>query len=83
VPGEVRPERPLRWSADACEIDSIGSCWTFSRALYRLTRAVPGSTTERIPGTVSDVSATLVARTTRGLPCGLNTRCCAAADSRA
>ena len=31
--GDVRPQRPLRWSADACEIGSIGSRWTFSRAL--------------------------------------------------
>jgi hypothetical protein len=46
-------------------------------------RAVPGSTTERIPGTVSDVSATFVASTTRGPACGRNTRCWAAEASRA
>ena len=33
MPGAVRPERPLRWSADAWEIGSIGSRCTFSRAL--------------------------------------------------
>jgi hypothetical protein len=44
---------------------SIGSRCTFVRRLYREIRAVPGSTTYRMPGTVSDVSATLVARTTR------------------
>jgi hypothetical protein len=33
MPAEVRPERPLRWSADACEIGSIGRRCTFRRAL--------------------------------------------------
>ena len=37
----------------------------------------------RCPGTVSDVSATLVASTMRRPGCGANTRCCSAADSRA
>lgn len=46
-------------------------------------RATPVSTTERMPGTVSEVSATLVASTTRGRPDGLNTRCCSAVASRA
>ena len=45
-------------------------------------RAVPGSITYRMPGTVSDVSATLVDRTTRRFWCRSNTRCCSAADSR-
>ena len=45
-------------------------------------RATPVSTTYRMPGTVSDVSATLVARTTRRPPWGWNTRCCSAAESR-
>ena len=44
---------------------------------------MPGSTTYRMPGTVSDVSATLVASTIRRPVCGANTRCCSAADSRA
>ncbi len=46
-------------------------------------RAVPGSTTYLMPGTVMEVSATLVARTTRRPPPGANTRCCSAALSRA
>ncbi len=48
-------------------------------------RATPVSTTYRMPGTVSEVSATLVASTTRreALPaCGEKTRCCSAAESR-
>ncbi len=36
-----------------------------------------------MPGTVSDVSATLVASTIRRPVWGWNTRCCSAADSRA
>jgi hypothetical protein len=52
------------------------------RWLYREIRAVPGSITYPMPGTVSEVSATFVASTTRRLVCGSNTRCCSAADSR-
>ena len=33
MPSATRPQRPLRWSADACEIGSIGSRCTFRRAL--------------------------------------------------
>jgi hypothetical protein len=33
TPGATRPQRPLRWSADACETGSIGSRCTFNRAL--------------------------------------------------
>ena len=36
-----------------------------------------------MPGTVSDVSATLVASTTRRFACGLKIRCCSDADRRA
>lgn len=46
-------------------------------------RAVPGSTTYRMPGTVSDVSATFVDSTTLRPVWGVNTLCCSAADSRA
>ena len=47
-------------------------------------RAVPGSTTYWMPGTVSEVSATLVASTMRRpLLCGWKTRCCSASESRA
>ena len=45
TPGAVRPERPDRCAADACEIGSMGSRWTLVRLLYRDIRAVPGSTT--------------------------------------
>src|SRR6266853_391106 len=72
TPSEVRPQRPLRWLAEAWEIASIGNRWTLVRWLYREIRAVPGSITYLMPGTVSDVSAILVARTTRrrrGWPC--------------
>ena len=83
MPSDVRPHRPARWLALAWLIRSIGSRCTFSRWLYREMRAVPGSTTYRMPGTVSDVSATLVARTIRRAECAAKTRCCSAADSRA
>ena len=33
MPSLVRPQRPLRWSAEACVTGSIGSRCTFSRAL--------------------------------------------------
>ncbi len=33
MPGATRPQRPARWFADACEIGSIGSRWTFNRWL--------------------------------------------------
>ena len=73
TPLEVRPQRPERWFADACEIGSIGSRCTFNRWLYREMRAVPASITYFMPGTVSDVSATFVASTTRRPVCGWNT----------
>ena len=65
TPGATRPHRPARCAADACEISSIGSRCTFNRREYRLVRAVPVSMTARTPGTVIDVSATLVASTIR------------------
>ena len=80
MPSEVRPQRPLRWLADACDTGSIGRRCTFRRSLKREMRAVPGSTTYLMPGTVSEVSATLVASTTRGPVWGAKTRCCSAAD---
>jgi hypothetical protein len=33
MPSLVRPERPERWLADACEMASIGSRWIFERTL--------------------------------------------------
>ncbi len=83
MPSEVRPQRPLRWFADACETGSIGSRWTLVLALYREIRAVPGSITYLMPGTVSEVSATFVARTTLRPRCGWKILCCSAAESLA
>ncbi len=85
MPSLVRPLRPERWLAEACEIASIGSRWIFDRTLYRLMRAVPASITYRMPGTVRLVSATLVASTMRRrMPAGREpkTRCWSAALSR-
>ena len=45
-------------------------------------RAVPVSTTYRMPGMVSEVSATFVETTIRRPACRAKTRCCSAADSR-
>ena len=85
MPALVRPARPERWFADACDTASIGSCCTFERLLYREMRAVPVSITYLMPGTVRLVSATFVARITRrrspATVDGSNTRCCSAAES--
>ena len=45
IPSAVRPQRPLRWLAEAWEIGSMGSRWTLVPRLYREIRAVPGSIT--------------------------------------
>ena len=82
MPASTRPHRPERWLAEAWLIGSTGSRCTLVRTEYREMRATPVSTTYRIPGTVSEVSATLVARTTRRPPWGWKTRCCSAAESR-
>ena len=82
MPGPSRPHRPDRCRADAWLTGSIGSRCTLVRWLYREIRAVPGSITYRMPGTVSDVSATLVASTIRRPVCGAKTLCWSAADSR-
>ncbi len=65
MPSATRPQRPARCAALACEIGSIGRRWTLSRWLKREMRANPGSITKRMPGTVSEVSATFVASTMR------------------
>ncbi|BDH57064.1 hypothetical protein MTP03_20030 [Tsukamurella sp. PLM1] len=83
MPSEVRPQRPDRCCAEAWETGSIGSRCTLVRSEYREMRAVPVSTTYLMPGTVSEVSATLVDNTIRRPAWGANTRCCSAADSRA
>ena len=56
----------------------MGSRWTLVALDHREMRAVPGSTTYRTPGTVSEVSAMLVASTTRRPGWDSNTRCCSA-----
>jgi hypothetical protein len=33
MPSEVRPQRPLRWLADAWEMGSMGRRWTLDRWL--------------------------------------------------
>src|SRR5665648_1251181 len=76
MPSATRPHRPARWFADAWLTGSIGSRCTLVALDQREIRAVPGSTTYRTPGTVSEVSATLVARMTRRVVCRANTRCC-------
>src|SRR5690606_40421350 len=50
MPSDTRPQRPLRWFAEACEIGSIGNRCTLVRKLYREMRAVPGSMTYLMPG---------------------------------
>ena len=82
MPASTRPHRPERCCAEAWLIGSIGSRCTLVRADQRLIRARPVSITAVMPGTVSDVSATLVASTTRRRVCRSKTRCCSAAESR-
>ena len=60
----------------------MGSRWTLVRVEYREMRAVPVSITYLMPGTVNEVSATLVASTIRRRPEGLKTRFCSCMDSR-
>ena len=83
TPGAMRPHRPERCAALAWLTGSIGSRCTLVRWLYREMRAVPVSTTYPMPGTVSEVSATFVARMIRRPLPRWKTRCCSAAESRA
>ena len=63
---------------------SIRSCSTLLRHEYRLTRANPVSMTKRIPGTVNDVSATLVAKMMRrAFVRGAKISSCSDCDKRA
>ena len=78
----MRPHRPERCWAEAWLIASIGRRWTLVRDDQRLIRASPVSITEVMPGTVSEVSATLVASTTRRRVWRSKTRCCSAAERR-
>ncbi len=64
-------------------MSSIGRRCTFVRWLYREILAVPGSITYLIPGTVSEVSAMLVASTILRPRWEAKMRCCSAVESRA
>ncbi|KZL69525.1 hypothetical protein CI238_00666, partial [Colletotrichum incanum] len=63
LPGPSRPARPVLWIADDLEIGLARSDSMPRRARNCLTLALPPSTTYRTPGTVTDVSAILVANT--------------------
>ena len=65
VPGASRPARPARWSAAARLMRRVASRVRPVAASKRGVRRQPPSTTMRTPGTVSEVSAMLVASTTR------------------
>ena len=62
---------------------SIGRRCTLVRRLKREIRAVPVSMTAWMPGTVSEVSATLVESTMRRPVCDWKMRCCSAGERRA
>jgi len=64
-PGATRPARPLRWSADAFETGPSSSRSRPLAGSKRSRRMRPLSTTAVTPGSVTEVSATLVARMTR------------------
>ncbi len=83
TPSRTRPHRPFRWRALACETGSICRRWTPRPGLQRLTRARPLSTTLTMPGMVSEVSATFVARMMRRRGPGWKTRCWSARPRRA
>ncbi|QJW93467.1 hypothetical protein FTUN_0973 [Frigoriglobus tundricola] len=64
TPGAVRPARPARWSAEAREIGTSRKRSMPTDGSNSICRARPQSTTAVTPSTVTDVSATFVARTT-------------------
>ena len=64
-PGPTRPQRPDRWWAEAWLMGSTGKRSTRVLVWNREIRAIPKSITARTPGTVTLVSATLVASTMR------------------
>ena len=80
-PGPVRPARPARCSADACETGSTSKVSMPRCGSKRAIRARPASTTARTPGIVSDVSATLVATMTLRPGLGLTARSCSSGGS--
>mmetsp|Transcript_28819 Transcript_28819/g.94163 ORF Transcript_28819/g.94163 Transcript_28819/m.94163 type:complete len:248 (+) Transcript_28819:916-1659(+) len=69
-PGAVRPARPARCVACTLLMGSTASVSMPVCASNRRCFTIPGSITKRIPGTVSEVSAMLVATTTRRHPSG-------------
>ena len=75
IPLDTRPQRPARCLAAAWLIFSICNCSTLARVLYRFILASPASITYLMPGTVSEVSATLVANTIRRVEWLLNIFC--------
>ena len=81
MPASTRPQRPDRCCAEAWLIGSMGRRWTLVLDDQRLILASPVSITPVMPGTVREVSATLVASTTRRRVCRSNTRCCSAEES--
>ena len=73
-PACTRPARPARWSAESCDTRSVSRLSMPRSASYRATLCRPVSTTHVTSGTVSVVSARLVARTMRVPPVGLQRR---------
>ena len=84
MPAAIRPQRPARWLAEACEIGSIGSRCTLVRWLYREIRAMPGvddvADARHGQRGLGDVGGQ---HDPRGRCAAAKTRCCSAADSRA
>ena len=76
TPGAVRPARPARCSADACEIGTSSSRGNPVAGDTCICRACPESITAVTPSIVSDVSATLVARMILRCPRSASTRSC-------
>ena len=62
-PGWVRPARPARWTACTRLMRTTSSESMLVAGLNCFCLTKPGSTTYTTPGTVSEVSATLVAQT--------------------
>ena len=83
MPGQVLPHLPFLWFALACDTGSMGRFCTLVLAEYLLILTNPGSITYLMPGTVSEVSATLVESTMRRPACGLKMRFCSSAESLA
>ena len=81
TPEASRPERPARWSAAAREMRRVVSRVSPVAGSRRGARRQPPSTTIRTPGTVSEVSAIEVAKTTRLVFAGVSALSCSARGS--